>query len=119
MGCVNIEEFAETYLEAVSNERDSGRRHAAIERLFDVKVRYVDQDGAVSGRDDFTKRIDELAAMMSPTMRFELQRPAQYETDSALFRWQLAEPGMPAVVAGAEVAVFIDGLVAALYSIVD
>ncbi|WP_228479981.1 nuclear transport factor 2 family protein [Microbacterium abyssi] len=118
-GAVEIYGFAETYLDAVSNERDPNRRREAIDRLFDVNMRYIDQDGSASGRDAFTRRIDDLAAMMTPTARFELQRPAQYETDCVLFRWQLAEPGNLPLVAGAEVAVFTDGRVVSLYSIVD
>ncbi len=116
---MNIDTFPDAYLTEVSNERDPDRRHAAIGRLFDANVLYVDQDGPVRGRDEFTRRIDDLAARMSPTMRFDLQRAPQHETDSVLWRWQLAEPGQPPVVSGAEGAIFDTDRVVRLYSIID
>ncbi|MGC5171763.1 nuclear transport factor 2 family protein [Microbacterium sp. DT81.1] len=116
---MNPEDLVAAYLADVSNEADPDRRRTAIERLFDENVRYVDQDGAVDGREDFIRRIDALAAMMGPSTRFSLRRPVQHADDAVLFHWQLGAPGEDPVLAGSDIALVRDGRISRLYAVLD
>lgn len=87
--------------------------------FFDENVRYVDQDGAVEGRENFIRRVDALAAMMGPTTRFSLRRPVQHVDDAVLFQWQLGAPGEFPVLAGSNIALVKDGRILRLYAVLD
>ncbi|MFD4957191.1 nuclear transport factor 2 family protein [Microbacterium sp. NPDC058389] len=116
---MNLAELAASYLEDVSNEPDAQRRHEAIERLFHEDMRYVDQDGPVDGREAFAARIDALSAMMGPTARFSLRRPAQAVDDAVLFHWRLGAPTEDADLEGADIALVRDGRIHRLYAVLD
>lgn len=112
-------EFARRYLDDVSNEPDAGRRRRAIEELFAEDVRYSDQDGVVEGREAFIRRIDELAAMMSPGSLFTLSRPAQAVDDAIVFHWRLGEPGAEPSLSGIDIAVRGPQGIHRLYAVLD
>jgi hypothetical protein len=116
---MDADELVARYLDDVSNEPDPELRRLAIEALFDDAVRYVDQDGPVDGREAFTRRIDELAAMMSPGSRFTLTRPVRAVDDAVLFHWRLGVPDAVDTLSGTNVALVRDGRVVRLYAVLD
>jgi len=112
-------ELVASYLEDVSNEPDADRRRDAIERLFHEDVRYADQDGPVNGREALAERISVLAALMGPTARFSLRRPAQGVDDAVIFQWRLGAPTEDPDLEGTDVALIRDGRIARLYAVLD
>jgi hypothetical protein len=116
---MDADELVAHYLADVANESNPERRRAAIVTLFDDAVRYVDQDGAIDGRDAFTRRIDELASMMAPNAQFTLTRPARAVDDAVLFHWRLGTPDSTSPLTGTDIALVRDGRIHRLYAVLD
>lgn len=102
----------------VMNERDAGRRRAAIEALYTPDATVAEADKAAEGWDgvdDVVRGVQEGA----PGMTFSVGRPSVIE-DLGRVSWELApETGGDPVVRGTDIALVRDGRISRIYTFVD
>ncbi len=106
-------------LERVFNERDPGRRAAALAALFVDEPVMFEPTGIVRGRAAIATVAGQLLDRFGPTFRFTPVGPAVGHHGLASLRWQAGPEGGPVAVAGADVAEVVDGRIARLWVLLD
>ena len=102
-------------LERVFNERDAGRRAAALEELFVVEPVMYEPDGVVQGRAAIAAVAGHLLDRFGPTFRFTPVGRAVGHHGLASLPWQAGPEGGPVTVTGTDVAEVVDGRIARLW----
>jgi hypothetical protein len=106
-------------LERVFNERDAGKRAAALDELFvDAPVMF-DPTDIVQGRAAIAAVAGKLLDQFGPTFRFSPTEAAVGHHGLGSLRWQAGPEGGPVMVTGADVAEIVDGRIARLWVLLD
>ncbi len=106
-------------LERVFNERDAGRRAAALAELFvDEPVMY-EPAGVVEGRDAIAAVAGALLERFGPTFRFVPTGRAVGHHGLGSLSWQAGPEGGPITVTGADVAEIAEGRIARLWVLLN
>ncbi len=106
-------------LERVFNERDAGKRVAAIDELFvDEPVMY-EPTGIVRGRAAIADVAGQLLEQFGPTFRFTPVDTAVGHHGLGSLQWQAGPNGGAIVVTGADVAEVVNGRIARLWVLLN
>jgi len=106
-------------LERVFNERDAGKRVAAIDELFvDEPVMY-EPTGIVRGRAAIADVAGKLLEQFGPTFRFTPVDTAVGHHGLGSLQWQAGPNGGAIVVTGADVAEVVNGRIARLWVLLN
>jgi SnoaL-like domain len=106
-------------LERVFNERDAGRRAAALAELFvDEPVLYEPAD-IVRGQAAIAALAGRLLDQFGPTFRFTPVGPAVGHHGLGSLQWQAGPDGGPVAVTGADVAEVVGGRIARLWVLLN
>ncbi|WP_238192685.1 nuclear transport factor 2 family protein, partial [Methylobacterium frigidaeris] len=106
-------------LERVFNERDAGKRAAALADLFvDEPIMYEPTD-VVRGREAIAAVAGKLLEQFGPTFRFNPVGAAVGHHGLRSLRWQAGPDGGPVAVTGTDVAEVIGGRIARLWVLLN
>ncbi|MBE7196866.1 MAG: nuclear transport factor 2 family protein [Parafilimonas terrae] len=106
-------------LERVFNERDAGKRAAAIDELFvDEPVMYEPND-VVRGRAAISDVAGKLLEQFGPTFRFTAMGPTVGHHGLGTLRWEAGPNGGPVAVTGTDVAEMVGGGIARLWVLLN
>ncbi|PXW61479.1 nuclear transport factor 2 family protein [Methylobacterium sp. B4] len=106
-------------LERVFNERDAGKRIAALDELFvDEPVMY-EPANVVRGRAAIADVAGKLLDQFGPTFRFTPAGAAVGHHGLGSLRWSAGPDGGPVTVTGSDVAEIFDGRIARLWVLLD
>jgi len=100
----------------VFNERDAGRRRAAIARTYAPGVRFADPDEVVEGHAALDAKAQKILDE-APDFVFTPGGPTQVNHDLGYLPWSFGPPGQPPVVRGVDIALVADGLIASVYTL--
>jgi hypothetical protein len=112
-----IAELMHANLFEVFDQRDPARRRAAIARTYADDIRWTDDEGVTVGHDALDAKAEALQATLGD-LRFVAAGPVHQTLGLGYLAFQLVEPGgdVPRV-AGFDVAVVRDGVIAELYTV--
>jgi hypothetical protein len=99
-----IEQLMQANLLEVFNERDAGRRRAAIGRTYGPDVRFSDPDEIVEGHEALNARAQKILDG-APGFVFTSAGPVQANHDLGYLPWNFGPEGQPPVVRGISQAV--------------
>ena len=111
-----LEHLMRASLLEVFNERDAGRRRAAIDRTYSPSVAFADPEGRVVGRDAVDAKARQILDR-APGFGFRPDGPVLVREDLGYLAWQFGPAGAPPVVRGMDIALIEDGLIAHLYTL--
>lgn len=114
----SIAELMQANLGAVFNERDAGRRRAAIERTYVPDVAFSDAEDTLVGHDALDAKAQALLDQ-SPGLVFTPGGEVHVVQDLGYLAWNLGPDGQPPVVRGVDIALVKDGLIVSLYTVVS
>ncbi|MBY6264018.1 nuclear transport factor 2 family protein [Azospirillum sp. 412522] len=110
-------------LERVFNERDAGKRAAAIADLFVADPVMYEPAAIVRGRAAISEVAGKLLEQFGPAFRFRPEGDAVGHHGLGVLRWQAgpdASPnGGPVAVTGSDAAEIVDGRIARLWVLLD
>ncbi|AWB22276.1 nuclear transport factor 2 family protein [Methylobacterium currus] len=106
-------------LERVFNERDPGKRAAALDELFVAEPVMFEPTNVVAGRSAIAAVAGTLLAQFGPTFRFTPVGPAVGHHGLAWLPWQAGPEGGPVAVTGADVAEVVEGRIARLWVLLN
>ncbi|MCF4124406.1 nuclear transport factor 2 family protein [Methylobacterium sp. SyP6R] len=106
-------------LERVFNERDAGRRAAAMDDLFVAEPVMFEPADIVRGRAAIAAVAGKLLDQFGPTFRFTPIGAAVGHHGLAALRWQAGPEGGPVAVTGTDVAEIADGRIVRLWVLLD
>lgn len=106
-------------LDRVFNERDPGRRAAALDELFVAEPVMYEPTAVVWGREAIATVAGNLLDQFGPTFRFVPLSPAIGHHGLGTLRWQADPEGGPITVTGADVAEVVEGRMARLWVLLD
>jgi hypothetical protein len=102
----------------VFNERDPGRRTAAITEVYGADPVFYEKDSVVEGREALGARVQALLDE-APEFAFSADGEATENHNMGRLTWHLGPPGAPPVVTGTDIAITGDGTIQALYTFVE
>ncbi|CAO3438573.1 nuclear transport factor 2 family protein [Azospirillum endophyticum] len=106
-------------LEQVFNERDAGKRSAAIADLFVADPVMYEPAAIVRGRAAISEVAGRLLEQFGPAFRFRPEGDAVGHHGLGMLRWQAGPAGGPVAVTGTDVADVVDGRIARLWVLLD
>ena len=106
-------------LERVFNERDAGRRAAAVAELFCADPVMYEPDAVVKGRDAICAVAGTLLDRFAPDFAFVPEAPGVGHHGMASLRWRAGPKGRAPVVTGIDTAEIRDGRIARLWVLLD
>ena len=112
----SIEQLMHANLLEVFNERDDAARRAAIARTYAEDVRWVDSEGESVGREALDVKCVDLQNSLGP-LQFEAAGPIHALNGFGQLAWRLVAPDGSSPMAGFDVALIEDGVIAVLYTV--
>jgi hypothetical protein len=112
----DIPELMRSNLLDVFNERDAGRRRAAIARTYAPDVTFSDPEETITGHEALDAKAGKLLDE-SPEFVFRPGGPVRVNHDLGYLAWELGPAGAPPVVRGVDIALVADGVIARLYTL--
>lgn len=112
----SIEQLMHANLLEVFNERDDAKRRAAIDRTYAENVRWIDDEGETVGRAALDTKSVGLQNSLGP-LQFEAAGPIHVLTGFGHLDWRLVAPDGTSPMAGFDVALVEEGLIAVLYTV--
>ena len=106
-------------LERVFNERDPGRRAAALQDLFVAEPVMFEPDKVVAGRDAISAIAGGLLEQFGPEFAFTAEGVAVGHHGIGALRWQAGPKGGPIAVTGTDVADIKEGRIARLWVLLN
>lgn len=106
-------------LESVFNERDSGRRAAALNELFVAEPVMFEPANVVQGRAAISAVAGNLLDQFGPTFRFTPTGRAVGHHGLGSLRWEAGPAEGPVAVTGTDVAEVVDGRIARLWVLLN
>jgi hypothetical protein len=112
-----IAELMHANLFDVFNQRDHGRRRAAIARIYSDDIRWTDDDGVTVGHDALDAKAVALQAKLGD-LQFISPGPTHQTLGLGYLAFQLVKPGsgIPQI-SGFDVAIIRDGVIVELYTV--
>ena len=106
-------------LQRVFNERDAGKRNAALEELFVAEPIMYEPEAEVFGKSAISEVAGKLLDKFGPTFRFVAEGQAAGHHGIASLRWTAGLEGGPPLVTGIDTASVVDGKIAKLWVLLD
>lgn len=106
-------------LEHVFNERDAGKRAAAIAELFVAEPIMYEPTSIVRGRAAISEVAGALLERFGPAFRFQPEGDAVGHHGLGSLSWKAGPADGPLVVTGSDVAEVVDGRVARLWVLLN
>ena len=106
-------------LERVFNERDAGKRAAAIADLFVADPLLYEPEAIVRGRAALSEVAGRLLEQFGPAFRFRPEGDAVGHHGLGALCWQAGPDGGPVAVTGTDAAEIVDGRIARLWVLLD
>jgi hypothetical protein len=106
-------------LEHVFNERDAGKRAAAIADLFVAEPIMYEPTTIVRGRLAISEVAGNLLEQFGPAFRFRPKGDAVGHHGLGSLQWQAGPAGGPVTVTGSDVAEVVDGRIAKLWVLLN
>ncbi len=106
-------------LRRVFNERDAGKRAAAVAELFVAEPVMFEPDKVVTGRAAIADVAGKLLEQFGPTFGFTPLAPAVGHHGLGVLHWQAGPEGGPIAVTGADAAQIVDGRIARLWVLLN
>lgn len=103
----------------VFNERDAGRRLAAVRELYAEDATLYEPQAAVNGHEAISAAVGNLLATLPPDVMFTPTGAEGSHHELGFARWQGGPGGGAAVATGMDVAHVKEGRIAALYVFLD
>jgi hypothetical protein len=113
----NVSRLMEANLLRVFNERDDGRRAAAIRSTYAPDVRWTDDEGVSVGHEALETRAQALQ-QKSQGLMFTKASPVYQTLDFGYLAWHLGPEGGEPVASGFDVAIVRDDVIAELYTVI-
>lgn len=110
--------LAHAVLREVFDERDAGRRTAAIERVFAADARFIDHFGTHVGRAAIGEAVERLHARL-PGYRIAPGGAPELLDGAARVAWRFGPPSEPARITGTDTILAEDGRVSVLLVFLD
>lgn len=111
-----VAELMRANLLDVFNERDAGRRRAAIARTYVPGVTFSDPEEVVTGHGELDAKAAALLAE-APEFVFAPAGPVLVNQDLGYLAWDFGPAGQSPAVRGLDIALVEDGLIAKLYTL--
>ncbi|PEG38556.1 hypothetical protein CQY20_12680 [Mycolicibacterium agri] len=101
----------------VFNERDDAKRRATVERTYAAQVRWTDDEGVTTGRDELEAKCVSLQNNLG-ALQFVADGSVRELAGFGQLAWQLVDPadGQPRMT-GFDVALIGDGVITDLYTV--
>ncbi|MBL7258025.1 nuclear transport factor 2 family protein [Paractinoplanes lichenicola] len=112
------EELMRANLLEVFNERDAGRRRAAIARIYAPDVQFNEPDEPVVGHAALDAKAQGILDG-APGFVFTPDGPAQANQDLGYLAWNLGPEGQAPVVRGRDIALIADGRIVKVYTLLQ
>ncbi|UUX94567.1 nuclear transport factor 2 family protein [Aquabacterium sp. J223] len=106
-------------LERVFNERDDGKRDAAIGEIFTEDAIMYEPGGPVAGREAISRVAAQLLRQFGPQFRFVPEGPGVGHHGIGTLRWSAGAIGGPVVVRGFDTAEVVNGRIARLWVLIE
>lgn len=106
-------------LERIFNERDAGKRAAALDELYVAEPVMFEPTTMVEGRSAISAVAGSLLEQFGPTFRFRPVGTAVGHHGLGSLQWQAGPEGGPVTVTGADVAEVVDGRIARLWVLLN
>ncbi|WP_082767057.1 nuclear transport factor 2 family protein [Bosea sp. PAMC 26642] len=106
-------------LERVFNERNAGRRAAAIDELFSADPVMYEPDNVVRGQAAISAVAGKLLEQFGPSFRFTPVGQGVGHHGLGVLRWEAGPEGGPISVTGADAAQIVDGKIAGLWVLLN
>jgi hypothetical protein len=116
---VDFDAFMRANMNRVFNERNGGRRLAALGELYADDATFYDPEAVVTGREAISRAVDSLLGHFPPHFVFSAAGPAVGHNGAGRLFWRLGPPGGPVAVTGTDVALIAHGRIERLYVFVD
>jgi hypothetical protein len=114
----SIEDLLTRNVLAVFDERDAGRRRAAIEALYAPDATMRDPQGANVGWDAIAAAVERIQPD-APEVSFSVTAGPEAIDDLGRVGWALGAPGAPPVARGTDIAIVRDGRIVKLYTFLE
>ncbi len=112
-----IARLMEANLLAVFDERDPGRRAAAIAKTYAPDVAWTDEDGVSVGHQALDTKAAALQNGALQGLHFVKSGPVRQTGDLGFLAWEVHTPDNVAVASGFDVALIADDRIAKLWTI--
>lgn len=111
----------EDSLLVIWNDRDGGRRLAAMQNTYAPDIRFFESDGSepIVGHQAINDLIDTLQSQWPVEFRFELSKPAAANHHTQVASWTLGPQGGQPVASGMDVALIEKDRIQSLYLFLD
>ncbi len=116
---VNFDALMRANLVRVFNERDVGRRRAALEELYTADAKLYEPDDVFTGRDAISGAVEALMVRFPPEVVFSPIGVAVGHHGLGRLAWRAAAPGGAAVVTGSDVVQVEAGRIKSLHVLLD
>lgn len=115
----DYDKLLRTNLERVFNERDVGKRAAALDELFVDEPVIFEPTDVMRGRAAIAAIAGKLLDQFGPTFRFTPVAVAVGHHGLGSLRWKAGPEGGPIAVTGTDVAEVVDGRIARLWVLLN
>ena len=116
---IDFDALMRANLVRVFQERDRGRRRAALEELYTTDAKLYEPDNVFTGRDAICGAVDALIARLPPEFVFTPDGIAIGHHGLGRLAWRAGPPGGPAAVTGTDVAQVEAGRLKSLHVLID
>src|ERR1700690_1733630 len=100
---------------ALSNERDAGRRVVAIRELYAEDAVLYEPDTSAKGHAAISEAVTALLAQLPPNFVFSAAGPAIGHHNLGRLKWRSGPPDGPVAVTGMDLAHFEEGRIHSIY----
>lgn len=111
-----ITALMEANLLAVFDERDAGKRAAAISATYTADVQWIDDEGVTTGHDALDAKAAELQGKLEG-LHFVKAGPVRQTRGLGFLAWEVRTPDDTTVAAGFDVAEIADDRIARLWTV--
>lgn len=111
-----VEQLMQANLLDVFNQRDAGRRRAAIGQTYAKGVRFSDPDEVVQGHEALDAKAQKILDD-APEFVFTAAGPVQINHELGYLPWNFGPAGQPPAVRGVDIALTADGLITSIYTL--
>jgi hypothetical protein len=112
----DIATLMEANLLAVFDERDAGKRAAAIAATYATDVQWIDDEGVATGHAALDSKAAELQGKLEG-LHFVKAGPVRQTRGLGFLAWEVHTPDDTAVASGFDVAEIADGRITRLWTI--
>ena len=116
---IDYDGLMQANLAQVFNERDAGRRIAALRKLYAEDAVLYEPQASVKGHAAISNAVASLLATLPPNFTFRATGPAVGHHGVGRLQWHGGPPEGPTAVTGTDVVQLEGGLIRSLYVFLD